>query len=448
MFLAPEPLRPDLTGPARRAVKLAEAVAERCAVTLAAPAPSTFPEGPFRTLETGPIHNQSLAAAMAAHDVVVVQTLPSPRQLASAVRHAPHLVVDLIAPLALEVSQLAAYDERARDAALRWRAREMVMHVAAADLVLCTNEKQHDLVVGAALASGLLESDSGAPLAERLAIVPHGIDPSPPPRRGSPLRDGDFAGRDDRIAVWGGGIWSWLDPLTAIRAVERLRPSRPDLRLAFVGLEHPDPDHQRGHQRLADEAYAYVRDRALEPAVTFRPRWLPRDDYLDHLTDADVGVSLSGPTLEGRFASRTRVLDYLHAGLPVVCTAGDTMSELVASRGAGVAVEPLDVEGCAAALDRLTNGQPPRPDGAALEPFLWRSVARPLVEYCGDPGPANPRARRRALLLAARAYPSFLRSVYRIDGPGRLARAAATAGSRALTRGRRGRSATGEDLVE
>jgi glycosyltransferase involved in cell wall biosynthesis len=301
----------------------------------------------------------------------------------------------------------------------------MVAHLAAADLVLCTNEKQHDLVIGVALAAGLLDPAGGASLHGRVAVVPYGLDATPPPNGRSLLRDNGFAGQDDRIAVWGGGIWSWLDPLTAIRAVERLRPARPDLKLAFVGLEHPDPAMRRVHDPVAAEAMEYVRDRELESAIAFRPRWLSREDLIAHLQDADVGVSLNGSTLEGRYASRTRILDYLSAGLPVVCTRGDTMSELVESHGLGRVVDAADVDGAASALDQLTRGEPRRlGDVAALEPLLWRNVARPLVEFCLS-GEAAAGRGRASLATVARSYPGFLRAVWRTEGGGGLARAAA-----------------------
>jgi glycosyltransferase involved in cell wall biosynthesis len=382
------------------------------------------------------VHDQRLAAAMAAHDVVVVQALPSPRQLIAAVHHAGRLVVDLIAPLALELAEVEADRAARRRAAVRWRSREMVAHIAAADLVLCGNERLRDLALGAGMAAGLLASHAAVPLQERFAVVPQGIDAEPPRRHGSPLRREGIGGDGDRIAVWAGGLWSWLDPLTAIKAVERLRPARPDLKLAFVGLEHPDPVQRRSHEHVLAEAVTYARDRALEDAVAFRPRWLSREEYVDHLLDADVGVSLHGPTLEGRFGTRTRVLDYLYAGLPVICTRGDAMSDLVAATGVGQAVEPLDVVGCAAALDRLTTGTTQRlSDRAVLEPFLWHNVARPLVDYCRDPGPPQRRSRGAALALAMRGYPAFLRSVYRVDGRDQLGRALVRAGSRALRRG-------------
>jgi glycosyltransferase involved in cell wall biosynthesis len=428
LFLAPAPLGPSLTGPARRALKLAEAVSERCSVTLAAPAPSVFPDGPFRTVETGPPADQDLARLFAAHDVVVVQALPSPRQLLAALRHAPRLVVDLIAPFALELREMG------QDAAARWRAREMVAHLAVADLVVCSNERQRDLALGVGLGAGLLEGPRA--LDARLVVVPHGLDGGGRRHGGSGLRTDELAGEGVGIAIWGGGIWSWLDPLTAIRAVERLRPSRPDVRLAFVGLDHPDPAQRAAHAPLAAEARAYVEEHGLGDAVVFRPRWLEREDYLDHLADADVGVSLHGETLEGRFATRTRLLDYLEVGLPVAAASGDAMSDVVQRHDLGRVVAPGDADGLAAALDELIRpGAARRVDDAALEPLLWRNAARPLVEFCAAPPPPAKRRRAADVALVAREYPAFLRAVHR-DGAAGLARTALRRGARMLS-GRR-----------
>lgn len=410
MFLAPEPLLEGETGPNRRTVKLAEMVAATCSVTLAAPSPSVFPDGPFRTVETGPAHDQDLRSVLAGHDVAVVQTLPSPRQLLVARRSAPRLVVDVPATPPLEASRIGP-DGAARDAVASWRMRQLIAHVAAADLVLCGNERQRNLVVGAALATGAMAPGAAR---GRISVVPYGIDPVPPRKTRSPLRDAGLVADGERVAIWAGGMWSWLDPLTALRAFERLHPARPDLKLAFVAYEHPDPGQRRAHEAMAAEAIAYARERRLGDSVLFRPPWLSRQDYFDHLIEADVGVTLDSPALEGEFAYRTRILDYLVADLPVVCTAGNPMAEVVADSGLGSVVAPLDVDACATALDRFTNGGSRATlDRDALAAFEWPNVARPLVEYCADPGPPRAATALDTLRLVGRSYPAFLRAVYR-----------------------------------
>jgi glycosyltransferase involved in cell wall biosynthesis len=434
VFLTTEPLVERPPGPAHRTLRLAEAVARHCRVTVAAPRGSVFPEGPFETIETGPRGDTDLPAALAGHDVAVVQNLPSPRQLLAVRRHVPHLVVDMIAPLAFEAAEIASNDA-ARRAVTRWRMNEQVAHLMLADLVLCTNERQRDLALGAGLTAAALRRGRGLhALAERIAVVPHGVDPEGPRSGRSPLRESGAIGERDRVAIWAGGMWSWLDPLTAVKAVERLRPNRPDLRLALVGYEHPDPGHRAAHEPVTAEALDYVRERGLDGVVVLTPGWLTREEYFDHLHDADVGLSLHRPTLEGRFAARTRVLDYLSAGLPVVCTAGDTMSDLVAKHGLGSAVDAFDVAGCAEAIDRLTAGERGRiAAGDVLEQFLWPNVSRPLVEFCVDPGAPRGLSAWRAAAITARQYPAFLSALYR-SGPGEVTRAAARGARRAIRR--------------
>lgn len=426
LFVSPGPVGPDVTSPARRALKLAEAVGEHCRVTLAAPAPSEFPDGPFAVLETGASGEEGLATAMREHDVVLVQTMPSPRLLIGAIRAARRLVVDLIAPLALEASEVTTGAPARRRALTRWRERELVAHLAAADLVLCSNEKQRDLITGAALGAGVLALDGarpGALSAGRIVVVPQGIDADPPRHTRTVLRGTTGIGTDDRVVLWAGGTWSWMDPLTPVKAVERVRDERPEVKLVYVGTAPPDTAVRETHRGGALEAMRYARDRGLEgDGVVFSHGWLPYEDYLNALLEADVGVATARPGLESRFASRTRVVDYLGAGLPVVCTANDFMSEFVAANGLGRVVQPLDVAACAAALDELTApGSERIDDRGALAPLHWRRVAEPLVEYCVAP-PDERSDRAASVAGVAREYPAFARAVYREGGAADFAR--------------------------
>ena len=110
--------------------------------------------------------------------------------------------------------------------------------------------------------------------------------------------------------------------------------------------------------------------------------------------------------LESRFAFRTRLLDCFWADLPVVATAGDSLGDLVESRGLGRAVPPGDVAG----VGRGARVAPRRRErvrarrvaaiAAVRDEFLWPRVVAPLRRLVRGAGRAD-RARRHARPPAA-----------------------------------------------
>ncbi len=73
-------------------------------------------------------------------------------------------------------------------------------------------------------------------------MVPSGL-PDDPPVRDRPVLRGVVPGiaASDKLLLWGGGIYNWLDPLTLLSALDRLRHRLPEVRLCFLGLSHPSP---------------------------------------------------------------------------------------------------------------------------------------------------------------------------------------------------------------
>src|SRR5258708_27001703 len=97
--------------------------------------------------------------------------------------------------------------------------------------------------------------------------------------------------------------------------------------------------------------------------------------------EADSGIRLPRDDIETRFSFRTRVLDYLWAGLPVVTTRGDSMADLVANHDLGAVVEYGDVPGLTLALQSLA-GTDRRREGAARSPtpapaLPWSRLSAP-----------------------------------------------------------------------
>jgi len=439
LVVCSEPIGPLMAGPAIRAYELARVLAGSADVTLAAPAPSASADPRIDVLEAGFADYDALLGAAAEHDVIVAQLLP-PRLLTRVARLPARLAVDLYNPTIVEAAEAGRHQPPAR--ARRMRAvveRAAAAHLAAADFVLCASERQRDLWLGGMGLRGLLEDDllrADPAVRGFLAVVPFGVPAEPPRPTGALRRAFPSIGERDRVLLWGGGIWDWLDAETAIHATALLADREPPVHLVFPGVRRPALEARDEHGataralRLADELGLAGR------RVHAHDGWVPYEERGGWLLEADVGVTAHPDTLEARFAFRTRVLDYVWAGLPVVATEGDVLADLVAARGAGRTVAPDDprafADACAAALD-----DPPPPAALAAE-LRWDRVAAPLVEFALGGRKRPWTAHRRAALAAATAgqYAPIARETLDRHGPGFLAAKLARNARRALRRRR------------
>lgn len=411
LVLSAEPVGDRMAGPAIRAAELARALAAEHDVTLAAPAAGdgadSFTAG-VRRLGAGFEDYELLVRAAREHDVVVAQELP-PTLLGTLARLPVRLVLDLYNPIVIEVLEaVAARPPRAQRRIQALIAGRALAQCAVADLVLCASERQRDLWLGGMALGGLIELDAyrrDPGLRSLVDVVPFGIPEGPPPAATGAIRAAFPAiGADERILLWAGGIWSWLDPATPMRAMSRLDAAH----LVFMGTGRPGIE-RTGQEAFAPRARALARAEGLEGRVHFNEGWVPYAERGPWLAEADLGVSAHLDHLEARFSFRTRVLDYLWAGLPVVTSSGDALGDLVGARGLGRAVEPGDVGGFAAACRTLLeNGAEHEAARAHIEELrpnlVWSEAARPLVDWCGRIHELpRRRPRRDVVRRAARA---------------------------------------------
>jgi glycosyltransferase involved in cell wall biosynthesis len=262
----------------------------------------------------------------------------------------------------------------------------------AADLVLCASEKQRDYWLGMLSALGRVNPhthDDDPTLGRLIQVVPFGL-PNAPPRHTNSVLKGVYPGigPEDKVVLWGGGIWNWFDAPTAVRAMARIAARRSDVKLFFMGTERPNPKIPK--MAALDETVALSRRLGLiEKCIIFND-WVPYADRHNYLLEADIGLSLSRDIAENRFAFRTRFMDYLWAGLPIVATEGDVLSEVVRESRLGTLVPPGDEEATAAAILELLDE--PNLRGtyqsrfAAVAPrYHWDVVTQPLVAFCSEP---------------------------------------------------------------
>lgn len=380
----------QMAGPAIRAWEIASHLAAEHDVRLATFARCDRSASTFRVEH---LEVDEFRAAVDWADVVVLQgyiaaTFPWLRT-ADVI-----LVADLYDPFhieSLEVQRDDALDRR--DASLASALRELDAQIGRADFFLCASRRQRDLWIGHLAAAGRLNPltyDDDPTLDRLIAVVPFGTDPTPPVQRRHAIKGTvPGIGPDDKVVLWGGGVYNWFDPVTLVRAVDKVRHEVPEVRLYFLGMKHPNPDVPA--MRVAARTRALADELGLTGStVFFNEEWVPYAERADHLLDADLGVTCHHQHVETEFSFRTRVLDYLWAGLPVVTTSGDAFAELVARDGLGAVVPPEDVEALAAELTSLLQDPEGRAEvsvrvRAAAQGLTWPRVLEPLAAFVREP---------------------------------------------------------------
>jgi len=386
---------PRMAGPGIRYWELAHVLARHFQVTLAAP-------GEMRLSTTGvhlwpyDLHRwDSLAPAVERAEAIllcgdVLAWFPTLTEAGMP------LIVDGYDPHTLETLELFAGTPEQEQ---RHRERERILQLQcrAGDFFLCASEQQRGWWLGLLEAAGRVNVHTYGedPSLRRLVdVVPFGL-PSSPPRHTRQVLKGVWPGigPEDKVVLWGGGLWQWLDPLTAIRATARVRERRADVKLVFPGTRHPNveavPDMpmHRAAVRLAEEL-------GLLNRCVFFGGWVPYEEWPNYLLESDVGLSLHFDTVEACLAFRSRLLDYVWAGLPMVVTRGDATGEIVSRWGLGELIDYEQDNALAAALLRLLE-KPKSEFAARFERaragLTWERAAEPLVAFCRHPRRAPDR---------------------------------------------------------
>lgn len=389
-------VRRAMGGAGIRNFELARALAAAgLQVTLAAKGGTDMESLPFEVVD----HDDALLRALAARvDCVVGQgwVLEAYPYLRGG---SVPLVVDLYDPFVLEglpAHTGASWPDRWNDH--RGRARVLAEQMRDGDFFLCASERQRDYWLGALSALGRINPatyDDDDTLRSLIDVVAFGIPDEPPRQQRHALRGVvPGIGADDYLLLWGGGLWNWFDPLTLVRAVQVAADRVPNLRLYFMAAPHPNP--VVGEMDMAGRTRQLAAELGLMGRhVFFNDRWIDYAQRADYLLDADCGVSTHPDHLETQFAFRTRLLDCVWAGLPVICTRGDTLADLIAARGMGITVPPESPEALAEAIVAMADsgrreGASAALRGAAPE-FHWSRVVEPLVRFCRAPRLAADR---------------------------------------------------------
>lgn len=354
-----------MAGPGIRAYHLATELAKRFPTALIAKLRDFEPDNEGFTA----IEAESAAARAAMVGARVVLGQPS-RAMLSLTGRQRKLVFDMFDPTVLELRELYGKKPTIRQQVHFQREWGRIRAaLARGDLLVSATPRQRDFYAGVHAAMGG-DLDSWM---QRWIDVPFGIDESAPIPKAKPEKP--------PLVLWGGGLWEWLDPVTAINAIRISNERGVRCKLVFLGGSRPNSAVK------AETRSRWVEDaaRAMPDLVKINEGWVPYAERGEWLARSRVSMFLHRATMEADFSIRTRLFDAIWGQVPVIATAGGWAAELVEREGLGLVIQPGDPRAAAEAVERLVRDDVLHArcvsSLARIRPaYGWSVVARPLVE--------------------------------------------------------------------
>lgn len=400
LVITGDPLGEKLSGPGMRAWHMASALAASHEVTLMTLTTlGTVPHTGFDVVSVAPGDEKAFSAWEAWADVIIFQG-HALDLFDSLQRSTKRLIIDIYDPMHIEQLEQSKHLPDAEWTHMVSEAGDSIARqLARGDFFLCASERQRHFYLGQLTTLGRVTPASyrDDPHLDRLiSVVPFGLPDTTPTHDTDVLRGVvDGIADDDRVLLWSGGLYNWFDPLTLIRAVATLAKKKPQVKLFFQGTKHPHPGVPE--MPIVEHSRALAKELGvLDTNVFFNDSWVDYSTRHNYLLEADAGVSTHRSHLETELSFRTRILDYLWAGLPMVVTQGDHFAELVEREDLGIAVPADDVDALTLALEKILFDEKLRARvvkniARVREDYRWHRVLAPLVGYVAKVGhPEEP----------------------------------------------------------
>ena len=265
----------------------------------------------------------------------------------------------------LTIMQAAAYRARS-DRGLNTSISYMHAILQKGDVFSGCGLPQQHMMVGELAMAGRLNHRTFA--YQFVRTVPPGSPPGIPaaiPRKAPrKLMAEQGISEDDFVVLWCGGYNTWTDVETLFKALTWAMAENPSLHYVSVGANTYE---------AADNVY--VRLLSLIDKSPYRQRfhmlgWRPWSEVPQFYRESDVGINIDALHYETIYGTRTRLVEMIADGLPVITSLGAELSYLLRDRGAALTFEVGDWQGMGEQMVRL-----------AAEPSLREQMAATAHEF-------------------------------------------------------------------
>lgn len=316
--------------------------------------------------------------------------------------------------------------------------RTLVPVLARADrFSTCSRAQRHALIAQLGMIGRLTAKNDGY---DFVSAIPNSIDDDELVLLGQSPRRARQRG-EPFVVLWSGGYNTWTDPDLLFETLELAMDEAPELRFVSTGgaiAGHHTAAYQRFEARVARSRHAKRYELA---------GWVQTAELPAYYAGAHAAILVDRFSYEGTLGARTRMLDWLAAGLPIVSTRLSEISLDVERAGAAILAECGDARGLAEGLVELCRDPQQARERGEKGRMFAHDVCRaevqlaPLLAWASAPRRAPDLEHRVALewrpsvTTAARKQASLLRSELSEHGPSATLGKAGKLGLRKLKHG-------------
>lgn len=197
----------------------------------------------------------------------------------------------------------------------------------------------------------------------------------------------------DFVILWSGSYNTWTDINTLFMAVETAMDKNPKIK--FVSIGGPVIGHdEKTYYKFLDK----VRLSKFSNRFIFN-EWVPTEDIPNYYFESNVGINIDKFNYETLLGARTRIVDMLKAGLPVLTSLGTEISYLIEKEKLGFVYPLGDAEELARTILFLVeNRELLREYGQRGKEYVFKNltsdeVTTSLREWVKNPRPAPDRGK-------------------------------------------------------
>jgi len=187
------------------------------------------------------------------------------------------------------------------------------------------------------------------------------------------------------LVLWSGGYNTWTDPDTLFRGLESAMREDPAIYFVSVGGEIP------GHDNVTFKRFRDMCEASPLSSHFLFVGWVSPDEMPNYYAQADAAINIDLPCYEAEIGTRTRIVDWVQSGIPVITTPLCEPARLLAQRELLEPFEPGSPQSLAqAVLSVKRNLDRARARALVAREFLdelfrEEKTFAPLLEWAAAP---------------------------------------------------------------